>query len=115
MAREQHSVKSIFDEAVEIASPEDRAAYLDRACGGDANIRSEVDALLQAFDRAGSFMEASPALEMLNVTADAVDPAGPEDDPERTASTAGEAVEPGPPGATGSLRPPQPLLEGRAR
>jgi len=39
MARDRRGVKSIFDEAAEIASPEDRAAYVNRACGGDADLR----------------------------------------------------------------------------
>ncbi len=112
MASEQQNVKSIFDEAAEIALPEDRAAFLERACGGDAGLRRKVDALLRAFDEAGSFMEASPALEMLSVTGGALEPAIPEVDPERTADTAAGTVEPGPSGATGSLRPSWPVLEG---
>ena len=112
MASDQHKLKSIFDEAAEIASPEDRDAYLERACGGDAGLRRNVDALLQAFDRAGSFLEASPALEMLNVTGGAIDPAIPETDPAWTAAAAGDSVEPGPSGPTRSLLPSWPLLEG---
>ena len=69
MAAEQQRLKSIFDEAAEIASLENRAAYLERACGGDADLRRKVDALLLAFDQAGSFMEASPALDMGSLTA----------------------------------------------
>src|SRR5580704_16174768 len=38
VAAEQQRLKSIFDEAAEIASLEDRAAYLERACGGDADL-----------------------------------------------------------------------------
>src|SRR5262245_33130741 len=49
-------VKSIFGRALEIASPSDRAAYLDGACGGDNALRAEVEGLLQAFDRAGPFL-----------------------------------------------------------
>jgi hypothetical protein len=51
-------VKSIFDEA---ASREERAVYLERACGGDADLRKKVDALLLALEEAGSFLEATPA------------------------------------------------------
>ncbi len=32
-------VKSIFGRAAEIDSPAERAAYLDEACGGDAELR----------------------------------------------------------------------------
>jgi hypothetical protein len=57
VAAEQQSVKLIFDEAAEIASPLDRAAYLERACGDDAGFRRKVYALLRAFDEAGSERE----------------------------------------------------------
>ena len=33
------SERSIFEVAIEKASPEERAAYLDRACGSDAGLR----------------------------------------------------------------------------
>jgi serine/threonine-protein kinase len=62
MARDRRGVKSIFDEAAEIASPEARAAYLERCCGGDPELRMKVDSLLRALDEAGSFLEASPDL-----------------------------------------------------
>ena len=42
MGRDRRGVKSIFDEAAEIASPEVRAAYLDSACGVDAHLRKMV-------------------------------------------------------------------------
>jgi serine/threonine protein kinase len=38
-------VKRIFGEALEV-SPADRPAFLDRACGGDEELRREVEALL---------------------------------------------------------------------
>ncbi len=49
-------LKSIFGQAADIAAPADRAAYLDDACGDDAALRSEVEALLNAAEKAGSFM-----------------------------------------------------------
>ena len=82
MARDRRGVKSIFDEAAEIASPEERAAYLERCCGGDPELREKVEALLRALDEAGSFLEASPDL----------DATGPEAAPEEMATTAGSAV-----------------------
>src|SRR4029077_10434159 len=53
-------VKELFHGAVERA-PEERAAYLSEACGGDSQLRAEVDRLLSAHERAGSFIESSPA------------------------------------------------------
>ena len=54
------SVETVFGEAMEIATPAERSAYLDRACGGDAVLRRQVESLLDAHTRAGNFLE-SPA------------------------------------------------------
>ena len=54
----EKTVKDAFDRALEIASPEERRAFLDEACGDEADLRSQVDALLRAHDQAGSFLEA---------------------------------------------------------
>src|SRR5207248_1138984 len=40
--------ESIFLEALEIASAPERALFLDRACGGQGELRAEVEALLRA-------------------------------------------------------------------
>src|SRR5262245_53999384 len=53
-------VKSVFGRAAEIASPAERAAYLDQACAGRPAVRAEVETLLRALGNAGSFM-GSPA------------------------------------------------------
>src|SRR5215204_2262324 len=53
-------VKEIFDGALERQGDE-RAAFLDRACDGDADVREEVESLLRSYEVAGSFME-SPAV-----------------------------------------------------
>jgi serine/threonine protein kinase/tetratricopeptide (TPR) repeat protein len=52
---------AIFTEAVELGLAAERAAYLDRACAGDAALRARVEALLAVHDRAGDFLE-SPAM-----------------------------------------------------
>src|SRR5271165_7156167 len=62
MGTGQLGVEAIFDEAAEIDDPEARGAYLDRACAGDLELRRRVDALLQAYDSAGSFLQ-KPAAE----------------------------------------------------
>src|SRR5579871_231455 len=51
---------TILSEAVEIADVGERAAYLDRACGDDAELRRQVESLLSAHFRAGGFLEAPP-------------------------------------------------------
>src|SRR5262249_11536937 len=45
----QH-VKSIFLAAVEQVTPEERAAFLAEACGGDEELRRRIDTLLRAHD-----------------------------------------------------------------
>ncbi len=45
-------VKAIFTEALRLPEGAGRAAYLDRACGGDAVLRLRVEALLAAHARA---------------------------------------------------------------
>lgn len=52
-------VKEILDAAIR-RKPEERAAFLDDACGGDDGVRSEIESLLSSFGRAGGFMESSP-------------------------------------------------------
>jgi eukaryotic-like serine/threonine-protein kinase len=52
-------VKELFDNAVD-RGPEDRAAFLAGACGGDAPLRAEVERLLKAHDEASGFIEQSP-------------------------------------------------------
>jgi serine/threonine protein kinase len=49
--------KEVFDEAFEIADPEEREAFLEQVCGHTPELRERVAALLQAHDRAGSFLE----------------------------------------------------------
>ena len=47
----------IFLQALDLRSPRERSAYLDEACGTDAVLRAQVEALLSASERAGSFLE----------------------------------------------------------
>ena len=55
------SVKAVFDEAVEITSPNERRDYLDRACADAPFLRLQVEALLAAYAEAGSFLESPPS------------------------------------------------------
>jgi WD40 repeat protein/serine/threonine protein kinase len=48
---------AIFNEALEMDSPADRAAYLDRTCAGDPALRARVEELLAVHGRAGVFLE----------------------------------------------------------
>jgi len=53
---ERH-LMTIFSGALARESEPERAAYLDEACGGDADLRGRVDALLRAHGQAGRFLE----------------------------------------------------------
>ena len=55
-------IRRVFDEAAR-RGPAERAEYLGDACAGDAELRAEVEALLAADERTGSFLSA-PAYEV---------------------------------------------------
>ena len=54
------TAKDVFDRAHEIADAEECRAYLDEACAGDTELRRQVEALLQAYDEAGDFLQVAP-------------------------------------------------------
>ncbi len=58
------SEATIFATALEKHDPAERAAYLDRACAGDAVLRRRVEELLAVHDRAADYLE-RPAVEQL--------------------------------------------------
>ena len=60
-------LKSIFGNALEIRSPAQRQAYLDQACAGNAALRAEVEALLEASADAGHFLESPPRRSVATV------------------------------------------------
>ena len=51
---------AIFTGALKV-SPEERNAFLERSCGGDAALRLKVEALLKAHGRLGNFLEEPPS------------------------------------------------------
>jgi hypothetical protein len=55
-------VAALF-EAAQSLDPEQRSAFLDRACGDNGSLRQEVDELLQADAAAGSFLR-NPVFEV---------------------------------------------------
>jgi serine/threonine protein kinase len=50
-------VMSIFADALAYSSAESRTAHLDRVCGANARLRSQVEELLNAHDEAGDFLK----------------------------------------------------------
>src|SRR6516164_1985083 len=61
------SEKSIFLQAIEMTSANERAAYLDQACEGNPTLRAEVEALLLAHETPQRVLD-SP--EVITPTAD---------------------------------------------
>jgi serine/threonine protein kinase len=57
MEKRPAGVRAVFDRALEIEAVAERAAYLDEACAGSPELRQKVEALLHAYEEAGSFLE----------------------------------------------------------
>src|SRR5262249_19381990 len=55
---EPTQVESLLDEALR-KSPTERAAFLDHACGGNRELRQEVERLLAAHPKAEGFLDRS--------------------------------------------------------
>jgi serine/threonine protein kinase len=60
--------QSLFIDALEKDDPAERAAFLDRACAGDAELRGRIERLLERHGQGGSFLE--PPAPHLVVTVD---------------------------------------------
>ncbi|MAR11564.1 MAG: hypothetical protein CL681_16600 [Blastopirellula sp.] len=57
MSEKQPNLDSLFEAAVEIKSAKERAAFLDKSCGDDQELRQQIEQLLQSNDQVGSFLE----------------------------------------------------------
>ncbi len=53
--------QSIFLEALQKETPEERTAFLAEACGGDEGVRHEIEMLLKAHNKVGGFLQGAPA------------------------------------------------------
>jgi hypothetical protein len=51
-------VDKIFHDLIE-QTPEQRAAFLDRLCVDDRSLRKEVEELIQAYERSGTFLDST--------------------------------------------------------
>src|SRR6516165_4035151 len=106
MGRGGPDVAAIFTEALRLPEGPGRAAYLDRACGGDAGLRHRVEALLAARARtddvpgpAGTARAGDDATAVGEPAAVAIEPT----DPGRTIdrATAADPDATTPPGGVG--------------
>ena len=71
-------VKAIFSEALRLPEGAGRAAYLDRACGGDACLRLRVETLLAAHARADDVLGPAGATSVANPATTGHDPGAAE-------------------------------------
>jgi eukaryotic-like serine/threonine-protein kinase len=67
--------QTIFTEALELVDPVERAAFLERACGGDLALRERVEKLLHRHQQDDSFLQ-SPAVAPAMTGEYTPDPAG---------------------------------------
>src|SRR5438105_15190068 len=63
MAESSNRPKDIFLQALDLSSPDERTAFLAKACGCDESLRRQVEAMLQAHATPDSFLE-KPAAAM---------------------------------------------------
>ena len=60
MGDKTKDIKAIFWKAIEKENRDEQLAYLEEACGGDAETRAKVDELLQAHEEADGFLDIPP-------------------------------------------------------
>jgi len=53
--------RELFIAAIQLEGPSERAAYLEKVCQGDPEIKQRVEVLVEAFENAGSFLQANDA------------------------------------------------------
>ncbi|MCX7422074.1 MAG: bifunctional serine/threonine-protein kinase/formylglycine-generating enzyme family protein, partial [Planctomycetia bacterium] len=58
----------IFDAALEIADPQARRAFIEKACAGHPEMLAAVESLLKSHDSAGSFLDIPAAQQMQNAS-----------------------------------------------
>src|SRR5262245_9791621 len=69
MDHSKPNLATILYEAAEISSASEREAYLNRACGDDAELRHRVTRLLQHHHDAGDFLENPAAAATITLPA----------------------------------------------
>jgi serine/threonine protein kinase len=57
MEAAREKIETLFDAALELKSPAERAVFLGRECAGDASLRARLERLLSAHERSQSFFE----------------------------------------------------------
>ena len=60
-------VEKVFESAIKLATPQERAAYVRGACGEDQALRQQVESLIQAHDEVGGFMLTDPGETVITI------------------------------------------------
>src|SRR6516225_716520 len=71
MSEPERQIMSLLGEALEYSSPEERAAFLDKACAGDPGRRARLEELLRAYEAAGNFLQGNRPISQPGATVDA--------------------------------------------
>src|SRR5438309_255097 len=66
------AVEALLFAALDKPTADERAAFLDSACAGDAELRRQVEKLLKAHANVGAFLQ-KPVVEQLAVTPEPAD------------------------------------------
>ena len=75
------SVEGLFVAALAKSDPTEREKFIDEACGDDQERRRRVEALLRAYDDAGSFLDKPPTAVHQPIDSESFDFLEPSDDP----------------------------------
>src|SRR5262249_46077466 len=67
MSPDVRHADTVFAQAIEIESPEERSVFLDKACASDPELRREVEKLVRDYFRAGEFLERPAAQAVATV------------------------------------------------
>jgi WD40 repeat protein/serine/threonine protein kinase len=74
MADQSQREEALFQAALQLETPEKRAAFIARECGEDHTLRQHLASLLRAHDRAGAFLDRPLSGFRIAATAAGVDP-----------------------------------------
>ncbi len=69
-------IRAVFEEALN-SEPDERASFLERACGSDATLIADVQKLLASHELVGSFLENPPVADLDSTEVEAAEPQVP--------------------------------------
>ena len=61
------TAEKIFEGAIILPTPQERAAYVRGACGEDQALRQQVESLIQAHEEVGGFMPTDPGEAVITI------------------------------------------------